>query len=160
MVKEVKELNDGHRGRLSTSLIQLEETQRQILMAIRDGVSPNSGQRLTPLREEEWKAVDAELQGMHNAMRETVRRYTPDWLKDREKAEERTSTLFYLSTLMNELEDQLLLDLSPNELQSNYGRLTKDDVDVLQNLHETLAYHILRIKEMLRNMRETQEEQR
>jgi|GEM_PF-2035492 hypothetical protein len=160
MIHERGKLNDGHRGRLFTSLIQLEETHRQILMAIRDGISPNSGQRLTPLNEEEWKSIDDALRGMKNAMSETVNRYAHEWMEERAKAEDRKSTLFYLSVLMNELEDQLLLDLSPSEIQANYGRLEEEDVAVLQNLHETLAYHIMRVKEEMRRMREAQEGQR
>lgn len=153
MAKEIKGFNDGHRGRIFSSLILLEETHRKILSAIRDGISSNSGQRLTPLGEEEWRTVDHELREMTVSMRNTVNIFAGQWMKDRLSAEDRKSTLFHLSVLMNELEDQLLLDLSPAKIQANYGRIEDEDAIILQNLHDELAYHINKIKQFILKMR-------
>jgi hypothetical protein len=152
-MKEIRKINDGHRGRLYTSLLNLEETHRQIMQAVRYGISPNSGQLLTPLQEDEWKALEKELLEMEKAMRDVVERYAGSKLKEREKSEDRNFTLFFLSVLMNELEDQLLLDLAPGELQANYGAVEEADAAVLQRLHEELSYNMQELKAKLQLMR-------
>lgn len=124
-------MTDGHRGHLSASLSSLEETVRHMTEVGRAGRSPSNGQKLTPLPEQDWNVVADALGRAVQRLVDAVRDLAPECLAEREHAEGLSGTLFRLSILLRNAEEQIADDLEPSRVEAKFGALTERERQIL-----------------------------
>ncbi len=146
-------MNQGHRGHLYSSLLALEEMSRQMERVARDGRSPTSGQALTPLDESEWGLLAGCLDRMEGQLQEAIRQLAPEGLAERCAVENRSVTLYWLSVLLRQLEEEIVDDLDPARTQRKFGELAGQESGTLTELAQNMRAAVSRMRCYLDGLR-------
>ncbi len=146
-------MNQGHKGHLYSSLLAIEEMSRQMERVGRDGRSPTSGQALTPLAESEWSSLVGYLDQIHKNLQVVISRLVPEGLAEREAVEDRVVTLYWLSVLLRQLEEEIVDDLDPAVTQRKFGDLEDEERRELAELTQELRVNVVKMRATLDNLR-------
>lgn len=148
-VEEDGTLTEGHRRHLCAALEAFEEATKAMEEAGRCGRSHTSGQKLTPLAEGDWQFVSDQLESTRERLMAAVRRYAPEYLEERERAEGTAGTLFRLSILLRHVEEEILDDLRPARMERRYGALAAEERHDLRALTDAVKADLARVRERL-----------
>lgn len=146
-------MTDGHYRHLFASLFAIEEVSRQMERVGRDGRSPASGQALTPLAPQDWEAIETRLMQMQERMREAIRGLAPEGLEGRDTAEGRSTTLYWLSFLLRQMEEEIVDDLLPSSTEPKFGDLEPEERVALSHLVESLRADLGAIRTHIERLR-------
>lgn len=150
-------MTEGHRAHLCASLGTLEDAVRDITAIAREGRSPTSGQKLTPLAPSDWAVVDACLHRAVERVRRVVETVAPDYLTDREQAEGLGGTVFRLSLLLRSLEEELVEGLHPRRMEVKFGSMADEEKAALSALVEGMRSDLGEIRILLERLRRRRE---
>lgn len=146
-------MTEGHRARLIASLASLEDTIASIAAVARDGRSPTSGSKLTPLPAEEWEALSAILERARKRLTQAVEALAPSFLAERSTPESLSGTLFRLAILLRTLEEETVDELRPNRMTARYGPLSSDEQQAFRTLTEGLSADLREARALVERMR-------
>lgn len=146
-------MTEGHRARLIASLSSLEDAIADIAAIARDGRSPTSGSRLTPLPPEQWDRLSAILERARVRLTTAVQAMAPSYLEDRNEPETMAGTLFRLAILLRTLEEDTVDDLRPDRLTARYGPLQPDERDAFRELTESLRQDLHEARALVESLR-------
>jgi hypothetical protein len=131
-------MTEGLRGHLFASLLAVNDLIRKMERAGREGSSPASGQALTPLSAEEWQTLSEILERIRAQMLNAVRRFNEGGLTRHDAPRSRADTLFWLSILLRQMEEEIVEDLAPAQVERRYGALEEAERAALSELVESL----------------------
>lgn len=146
-------MTEGHRARLIASLSSFEDAIADITTIAREGRSPTSGSRLTPLPDQEWKKLNEILTRARQRLLQAVHAFAPSYLTEREEPESLAGTLFRLAILLRTLEEETVDNLHPDRLASRYGPLSSAEAETLRQLTEDLRRDVREARELLDHLR-------
>jgi superfamily II DNA/RNA helicase len=131
-------MTEGLRGHLFASLLAVNDLIHKMERAGREGRSPASGQALTPLSAEEWQTLSEILERIRAQMLDAVRHFNEACLVRHNTPRSRADTLFWLSTLLRQMEEEIMEDLAPARVERRYGALEEAERKALSELVEAL----------------------
>jgi len=142
-------VTDGHRRHLCASLSSFEEFVQNMERAGHDGRSPTSGQKLTPLASRDWKPIAEALRIALARLTEAVRAVAPEKLSGRECAEGLSGTLFRLSILLRQAEEEIVDDLKPARMEGKFGALEEAERRLLADLTRAMRKDLSSARERI-----------
>lgn len=153
VTQQEKAVTDGHCRHLFASLLAIEEASRQMERVGRDGRSPASGQALTPLAPQDWEAIKARLAQMQERLRQVCQSLASEGLKERDTAEGQSTTLYWLSFLLRQMEEEIVDDLSPSSTEPKFGNLEPEERAALSHLVDNLRADLGAMRAQIERLR-------
>src|SRR5438552_3293683 len=106
------------------ALVQLAEEIRTLALR---GIAPGAAaRRLPPLPEEEWAALEPDLQALLDEARAAVARYASPMLEGHERATSRAATRRWIAVLLGRAAD-LAAELEPDRISRRFGEIHDEE---------------------------------
>jgi hypothetical protein len=146
-------MTDGHKRHLMATLLAVEETSRQIEQIAREGRSPSSNQKLTPLDAASWAVFADSLRQMHNDLQACIRQLLPEAQQHEEHREGLSVTLYWLSVLLLHLDEELVEDLDPKKTVPKFGPLESVEREALETVVAQMHKTVERMRQQIERLR-------
>ncbi|HXG24364.1 MAG TPA: hypothetical protein VNJ09_07415, partial [Chthonomonadales bacterium] len=108
---------------------------------------------LTPLAPQDWEVIEARLSRMQERVRKAIQGFAPEGLEERDTAEGRSTTLYWLSFLLRQMEEEIVDDLSPSNSEPKFGDLEPEERVALSHLVENLRADLGAIRVQIEKLR-------